>query len=293
MSIRKINSPPFFLPLIKKRACVLFFFLSPSLLFAQQDTTHTAARFYKSYFKSYLTDTKDIVVAPFHWNSKQWLATAVITGAGAILYTQDLAIHDVFQKNRNTDVDNISKYGLEPWGSGKYSMGTMALFYLYGVAAKNERSQRVALLGVKTYLITGLLVNVSKELIHRHRPYQAEGEALANNTKISPYTFGDYSSTAYTSLPSGHTVSIFAVATIVATEYKDKIAVPIAAYTIAGLTGLSRINDNKHWASDVFLGAAFGYGMAKLIYNKNNWGITIAPYSDSQHTGLLMQIPVK
>lgn len=258
------------------------FFLSPSILFAQQDTTHAAARFNKSYFKSYLTNTKDIVVAPFHWNSKQWLTTAAITGVGAILYTQDLAIHDVFQKNRNTDVDNISKYGLEPWGSGKYSMGTMALFYLYGVVAKNERSQRVALLGVKTYLITGLLVNISKELIHRHRPFQSS----------SPYTFGDYSDLGYTSLPSGHTVSIFAVATIVATEYKDNIAVPIVAYTIAGLTGLSRINDNKHWASDVFIGAAFGYGMAKLIYNKNNWGITIAPYSDSQHTGLLMQIPL-
>lgn len=258
------------------------FFLSPSILFAQQDTTHAAARFNKSYFKSYLTNTKDIVVAPFHWNSKQWLTTAAITGVGAILYTQDLAIHDVFQKNRNTDVDNISKYGLEPWGSGKYSMGTMALFYLYGVVAKNERSQRVALLGVKTYLITGLLVNISKELIHRHRPFQSS----------SPYTFGDYSDLGYTSLPSGHTVSIFAVATIVATEYKDNIAVPIVAYTIAGLTGLSRINDNKHWASDVFIGAAFGYGMAKLIYNKNNWGITIAPYSDSQHTRLLMQIPL-
>jgi membrane-associated phospholipid phosphatase len=42
------------------------------------------------------------------------------------------------------------------------------------------------------------------------------------------------------------------------------------AYGIATLTALSRVNDNAHWASDVFFGAIIGYFTAKAIMALNN-----------------------
>ena len=76
-------------------------------------------------------------------------------------------------------------------------------------------------------------------------------------------------------MPSGHTTSIFTIATVVAYEYSDKLWVQILAYSIATMTALSRTYDNVHWSSDIFVGAAFGFAMGKLIVKSNNWGFVI------------------
>jgi membrane-associated phospholipid phosphatase len=66
------------------------------------------------------------------------------------------------------------------------------------------------------------------------------------------------------------------VATVLASEYRETGWVPVAAYTIAAGTALSRIYIDKHWASDVFAGAVFGYACGRFIW-KHNRGITIIP----------------
>ena len=73
------------------------------------------------------------------------------------------------------------------------------------------------------------------------------------------------------SFPSGHTTVAFGVATVIATEYADKPAIPIIAYTLAGLVGLSRINDNEHWASDIIFSAPLGWAVGKLVARQRNW----------------------
>ena len=61
------------------------------------------------------------------------------------------------------------------------------------------------------------------------------------------------------SFPSGHTSNSFLGATIIQNVYGEDIGVP--AYLLASITGLSRINDNKHYLSDVIFGAALGIGI--------------------------------
>ena len=67
------------------------------------------------------------------------------------------------------------------------------------------------------------------------------------------------------SFPSGHTSSSFLAATIADDLYGTKIGVP--AYLLAGLTGLSRIHDNKHYLSDVIFGASLGIALGKGFGN--------------------------
>ncbi len=67
------------------------------------------------------------------------------------------------------------------------------------------------------------------------------------------------------SFPSGHTSSSFLAATIADDLYGSKIGVP--AYLLAGLTGLSRIHDNKHYLSDVIFGAGLGIALGKGFGN--------------------------
>ena len=56
-------------------------------------------------------------------------------------------------------------------------------------------------------------------------------------------------------------------------QYKDKPAVPIISYSAATLVGISRLTEQKHWASDVFVGALLGYVCGRQVvshYNKTH-----------------------
>lgn len=261
---------------------ILFLLQNSFKLIAQKDTTYSnLVKPNKDYFKSYLLDARDIFIAPAHWNSRQWItATAMSTTAVTLLFTADQSIHDWAQKNKTGLTDNISKYGLEPWGRGIYSMSTMSIFYIYGAVNKNERAKKVALLGLKAYVLTGLLINIPKYVFQRERPF------INNDPMVWHGPFSNYKNNSF---PSGHSLSAFAMATIIASEYTEYKTISYTAYSIAGLTALSRIYDNKHWGSDVLIGAALGWATAKLIYNHNNWNINVSPYFTPNTTGMLLQ----
>jgi membrane-associated phospholipid phosphatase len=75
------------------------------------------------------------------------------------------------------------------------------------------------------------------------------------------------------SFPSGHTAMAFMAATMLNKEYGDMSPlIGVGAYGVATATGLMRMANNKHWLSDVMVGAGigilsteFGYWLADAI----------------------------
>jgi membrane-associated phospholipid phosphatase len=65
------------------------------------------------------------------------------------------------------------------------------------------------------------------------------------------------------SLPSGHTASAFATAAVVHRELGWKAGIP--AYAFAAWVGASRMEANKHYMSDVLLGAGVGIAAAHSV----------------------------
>ena len=59
----------------------------------------------------------------------------------------------------------------------------------------------------------------------------------------------------------------FAAATVFAKEYKNVPWVPPVAYGAASLVGLSRITENKHWTTDVVVGATLGFLCGRQVVN--------------------------
>ncbi len=266
------------------RINVLFIFsltvINWGTLQAQESETLTKARIDGKYFKSYLTDTKDIVIAPIHWSGKEWMAASAVVGGTILLYQYDKDIQEYFQARQTPLGENISKHIFEPMGSGVYSLPAMALFYGQGLIWKNERSKKVALMGVKAYILSGLLVTFPKVLFNRHRPY--------HDNPADPTIWEGPSLPLYKSFPSGHTTTVFAIAAVVASEYKETVWVPIVSYSLAGLTGISRMYDNKHWSSDVFFAAAFGWSIGKLIQASSKWNIQTAPMVTPESAGIYL-----
>ncbi len=96
-----------------------------------------------------------------------------------------------------------------------------------------------------------------------------------------------------TSFPSGHTSDTFTVATVVSSYYGKKWGIPL--YVLAGLVGVSRIEQGRHWASDAVAGAALGYisgstavrgTKRELAGKKTLSGMIIAPVYGHDYRGI-------
>lgn len=89
------------------------------------------------------------------------------------------------------------------------------------------------------------------------------------------------------SFPSGHTATAFMAATMLHKEYGGRSPwYSIGGYTVATATGLMRQFNNKHWMSDVMVGAGIGilstelgYYLADLIFKEK--GIRHYPVTES------------
>jgi membrane-associated phospholipid phosphatase len=162
--------------------------------------------------------------------------------------------------------------------------------YLVGLATRDHDVMDVGLHTTEAFFLGQLATQVGKDFAGRARP-------LVNVRKSLQFDLGrGFDSDDYRSFPSGHTSAAFATAAALSTEitrvhpeWKWYVRPPL--YGGAALVGLSRIYDNKHWASDVLVGAAVGaYSAWKVVeYNHanpnnrlNRWllGVTPAPTGD-------------
>ena len=127
-----------------------------------------------------------------------------------------------------------------------YHAAFWALLAILMVVSKGHRRPGIAILVslLMTYVVVELVI---KTLIHRERPYIAEGL-----TPIIVYSL------SY-SFPSGHTAYSFASATVVAMYY-GKWGIP--AFVLASMIGISRIYLAMHWPTDVVAGAMIGIVVA-------------------------------
>lgn len=229
--------------------------------------------------KSGLADARDVAIAPVRWNETQWAVAFGVTGLTLGLVTQDLVIRQFAQKNQTAFLDALSKYALEPWGSGVYTLPAMGIMYGLSFAFHDTKSRMVAIKGLEAFVYAAIAAQILKQITHRQRPTQGEYP--------NPYAWeGPIGPVNYTSFPSGHSAAVFAVATVIASAYKKTVWVPVLCYSLASLTALSRIYDDEHWMSDVVMGSAIGLAIGQTVF-RNSVKFRLLPISP-QGTGLTL-----
>lgn len=128
--------------------------------------------------------------------------------------------------------------------------------YAYGRLAKDARAADLGLHGTEALVVGSVTGTVLKGFFGRERPY----------VKRDPhsYKFGrGFGKERYRSFPSGHTIAAFAAASAVTSETSgwwngSEFYIGPLMYGGATLVGISRIYNNRHWASDVVTGALIG-----------------------------------
>jgi hypothetical protein len=112
---------------------------------------------------------------------------------------------------------------------------------LSGLEAKNSRQDRARIFILGTVIYVGTTQGL-KYAVNETRP---------NGTEHS--------------FPSGHTATVFFGATLLAKEYGENYPwIAVGGYTLAGTTAFLRLANNKHWASDVLMGAGIGIASAEI-----------------------------
>lgn len=117
---------------------------------------------------------------------------------------------------------------------------------------KNDFTNRSILI-VKSFAIMSAITYPAKYIFAVERPDHSE----------------------FNSFPSGHTANAFMMATFMHEELKHKsVWYSVGAYTIASSVGIMRMLNNRHWNSDVLMGAAIGIASTKIAYltHKFKWG---------------------
>ena len=131
--------------------------------------------------------------------------------------------------------------------------------YATGRLSHDKRMAELGLYGTEALFLGEGVGSVIKDVVGRARPYV---DSVPNPNDFQLFR-GFRSGDKYRSFPSGHTVAAFAAAAAVSAETSRWW--PHAIYVIgptmyggAALVGLSRMYENRHWASDVITGAAIG-----------------------------------
>ena len=229
-----------------------------------------------------ISDIGSIVTSPARLDRTDIYPVAGIVGAGLVLYSLDGQIRHLASKNRTKGLTDISKQA-EQLGNGGYDLAIAGAGALAGCAFSDQKLTNTSILAAESFLAANAVGTAAKFVAGRSRPYTGDGKQM--------YHFFNFK-TPRTSFPSGHTVSAFSVASVYAYSY-DSFAVKAAAYGLASMVALQRVYADKHWASDVFFGAALGTATGRLVAAKAPGGekkLTLLPVYQPGYAGAVAML---
>jgi undecaprenyl-diphosphatase len=148
--------------------------------------------------------------------------------------------------------------GWATWLGNGLVLAVVVIPLLYFVDRKNF-ARNLALI-ITAVIISAIAGEFLKRFINRPRPLKDMADLIEAGKIHIHVLFGPLRER---SMPSGHTVLIFTVASSLSLLF-HKYAVPF--FVVAMLTGVSRIYVGAHYPSDVLAGALIGILSTVLVY---------------------------
>lgn len=206
-------------------------------------------------FNDFLKVGGDFFTAPLHFDSGDWgnfAATTAVVGTGFFL---DNTVRKFSQQDHTNFKDKL--FDIDQYYMTTYAAVATAGIYGVGLISGNDKIRNVAVQLGESVIYAGVITVTLKSLIGRSRPYAQMG-----HSDFHPFSVKD----ARVSFPSGHATLAFAFSTVMAHQV-DNIFWKTGWFGAAGLVASARVYHDKHWFSDVLMGAAIGYFAGRFVVN--------------------------
>lgn len=180
----------------------------------------------------------------------RWWHVAAAAGGLSALMLLDHPVQRFAQDQRGTgsnDVADAVRHFGQPEVYATVTLGLLATGLVTGRPAITRAGGHLA----GSLALAGLTVQVGKYAFGRPRP----DESL-DADGYTPFS-------GQVAMPSGHTALSFALATSLADDIHRPWAT-VGLYGMATAVAWSRVNDNRHWLTDVAAGALVGITSAKF-----------------------------
>ena len=204
------------------------------------------------------TDYVPSAVAPVSTSSSSPLISRPAAAIAGLLFAGtllgDREFREEAQEHRDATSNTVASVG-NTFGDWRVLIPAVSAGYLAGeIAGSGAIKGTVLRAGAAVALATGVS-SALKYTVGRSRP-----DVAGTNIEFRPFS-------GSASFPSGHTAAAFALATAVADQTNDGWS-DYLLYGAATVTALSRINNNRHWTSDVLIGGLVGHLSARWVSHK-------------------------
>lgn len=206
-------------------------------------------------FDQYFEETGDLLCAPTHWDKNDFIRLGSVLGSAFLIMQIDETIRDEMLKDRSfyySPPVEFARY----WGEPLTTLTVAGGLVLQSLVTDNKANRHLAYEIMQSFSYTAGITGLLKLSLGRARPF----------TGKSPFKFEPFQhvQNAFRSFPSGHTSIAFSLSTVLASR-TDNDALKVLYYVPAFATAFSRVYQNHHWTSDVFIGACLGYFIGKFV----------------------------
>jgi membrane-associated phospholipid phosphatase len=195
--------------------------------------------------------------APAHSHEVRWWHLALVAGTIGVASLADRTADRWFQEQRSSGSDAVARM-VRHGGQPELTLGVPAGLLVAGAIRRSATLERRGGRVIASVIVAGLTAEMVKKVAGRVRPVDTTDQ----------YVFRPFSD--HDALPSGHATMAFALATSLSEEIHRPWASALLYVGAAG-TAWSRLNDHRHWLSDVLTGGVIGVAAGNMI--EGRWRI--------------------
>jgi len=215
--------------------------------------------------KYILQDQKVIWSSPFNTSKKDAKFWAVFgTVMVALVATDKWTVKQLPNSSSQVSVSTWASR----FGAAYTLIPVSAGFYFSGTARHEDRLRETGLIGFETLIDSNVVVEALKLVADRARPFETNGTGRFEDSPGGRLSSG---------FPSGHAISTWALASVVAHQYPHPRIIPILAYGLAGTVVMARVGARKHFPGDVVAGSAMGWFIGDYVYGRRHNGVLDKP----------------
>jgi len=202
-----------------------------------------------------MDDQKNIWLFPGQLaNGRHWVPTVAVVATTAGLIAADPYVAPAF--NRTTAFHGFNQ-AFTSQVTGYEIIAIPTALYVVGLAGRASYMQKTALFAGEAIFDSEVIREAMNASTFRLRPSDVASQNIYSDTFFRSRIHSG------SSFPSAHTIAVVSMATVIARRYSKHRWVPWAAYGLAGTIAFSRLTLLAHFPSDVFVGGALGYAIAR------------------------------